>query len=209
MPTVVALERIDGAPKRRRVVFDDASEVELALEVALAAGLVPGASVARSVVAEARTRDALQQAERDALSLLGRKDLSVGELQRKLATNGHPDSVIDQILEKCRQWGYLNNRRLAERIVADGVALKHHGPARLRHTLRSRGIEDTLAEDVLSNASENQPPPVEQAIAALKSKQRSYARLEPDVARRRMIAFLQRRGFGFDTIREALGLLKE
>ena len=209
MPTVTALEEVPGDAKRRHVIFADAPTVELSLEIALEAGLLPGRTVPPSVIEQACWKDALKRTENDALSFLSRKDLSETELRRRLLSRGHAEEYVEAIIEKCRQWGYVDDRRLAEQLVADGVALKHLGPARLRQKLRERGIGEELAEEVLRTFENRQPPLVEQAVSALRGKMRAYARLVPEVARRRMIAYLQRRGFDFDTIREALRRIGE
>ncbi len=202
MPTVVALDEIDGEPKRRRVVFEGAEAIEIAYESALAAGLLPGRTVDAGAISEAVSDDAARVAERQALSLLSRRNLSESELRKKLVPS--PPAIIDRIVEKCIEWGYLDDKRLAEAIVHDGIELKHHGPARLRRTLRERGIDRDLADEALASSAVDQPSAVEQAMAALSSKRRSYARLEPEVAKRRMMGFLQRRGFDFGTIKEAV-----
>jgi len=204
MPKVTSLEEIPENRKRRHVVFADAPTVELSLEVACAAGLLPGRTVSRAAVRKAQKEDALRRAEEDALALLRRKDRSEAELRRALASAGHGAEVVEAILKKCRGWGYLDDRRLAERLVSDGIELKHLGPARIKRQLRERGLDPALGESVRKQVAGEEPSLVERAVAALASKRKSYARLEPEVARRRMIAFLERRGFEFDTIRKAL-----
>jgi len=204
MPKVTSLEEIPENRKRRHVVFADAPTVELSLEVACAAGLLPGRTVSRAAVRKAQKEDALRRAEEDALALLRRKDRSEAELRRALASAGHGAEVVEAILKKCRGWGYLDDRRLAERLVSDGIELKHLGPARIKRQLRERGLDPALGESVREQIAGEEPSLVERAVAALASKRKSYARLEPEVARRRMIAFLERRGFEFDTIRKAL-----
>jgi len=204
MPTVRALEPIPHQPSRRRVVLSDGEAIELSLEVILAADLVPDKTVSPSALAEAQRTDSLKQAEHDALAMLGRKALSVAELKAKLAANGYDQETIDRVIIQCREWGYLDDRRLAEAVIAEGVELKHHGPMRIRQRLRARKIDPDLVEQAERKLAPGQPPLLEQALAALKTKERAYARLTPEVARRRMTAFLQRRGFDFDTIREAM-----
>ena len=121
MPKVTSLEEIPENRKRRHVVFADAPTVELSLEVACAAGLLPGRTVSRAAVRKAQKEDALRRAEEDALALLRRKDRSEAELRRALASAGHGAEVVEAILKKCRGWGYLDDRCLAERLVSDGI----------------------------------------------------------------------------------------
>ena len=207
MPKVARLEELEGGGNRRRVVFDDGSSVELAPEVALSAGLLPGRSVSRASVERARRDDGLRAAEKDALRLLSTKDRSQAELRKELARRGHGEEAIAATVERCRRWGYLDDGRLAGQIVTESLGRRKLGPARVRRTLRERGIDEATAASALANSRLDEPSLVEQALAALKPKLRSYGRLEPQVARRRMVAFLQRRGFDFATVRKALAQL--
>jgi regulatory protein len=203
MPTVSDVQKIDDEPKRRRVVFEDASDIEISYEISLATGLLPGRTVEADIVEDACRRDRLRGAEVEALALLNRKEHSESSLRKRLLKSGHPDHVVTDVLAKCVECGYVDDRRLAEHIVHDGVELKRHGPARLKRTLMERGVGRELADEVLSAARDDQPSQVEQALLALRSKQRTYARLEPEIAKRRMMGFLQRRGFDFGTVKEA------
>lgn len=204
MPTITALKEIPRTPKRRIVEFSDAEPVELSLEVVVLNGLLVGRTVSMETLASARKDDALKTAETFALKLLSRKNCSEQALRKALKGQGYPEPVAEEIVAKCRQWGYLNDKRLAELVVNDAIARKHLGPARIRQTLRDRGITAELGVAAQERAAAVEPPLVEQALAALKGKERGYARLDAETAKRRTIAFLQRRGFGFDTIRAVL-----
>ncbi len=211
MPTVKALEEIPnerGKRDRRNVVFEGASTVELSLEIAMRAGFVPGREIDAASIRIAVEEDGLARAEKDAMAMLSRKDFTERELRDRLAKREHQPKAIETVIERCLGWGYLDDSRFAERFVSDSIELKRHGPTRIRQALRKRGVPDQLAEEALAKARAETPSLVDQACAALVSKRRSYARLEPEVARRRMTAFLQRRGYDFDTVRSAIKLFE-
>jgi len=209
MKTIAALTQIPGKPKRMRVEFRNGESVELGVDIIARHRLLAGRAVSAEALRAAREEDARKEAEAAALKLLNRKNCSEQELRRALKANGFGERVVDEVVEKCRGWGYLNDRRLAEMVVTDAIERRHLGPARIRQTLRKRGVDDALGVSAQKRAADSEPPLVEQALAALKGKERTYARLDRETARRRMIAFLQRRGFSFDTIRAALERLGE
>lgn len=202
MPKVISLDEIPREPKRRIVVLDDGRELPLSLEIALAAGLIAGREVKETAVTEAVERDALKEAMDTAIKLLTRKDQSEAQLRRALAEFGR--KAADEVVEKCREWGYLDDRRLAEGIVGDSIRLKKLGPRRIRQELRKRGIDEELAEEVRQERASDEAPLVERAIEALETKRRSYGRLDEQTARRRAMGFLQRRGFDYETVRAAV-----
>lgn len=202
--TIAALTQIPGKPRRMRVEFRNGEPVELAMDIIARHRLLVGHAVSAETLRAAQEEDARKEAETAALKLLNRKNCSEQELRRTLRANGFGERLVDDVVDKCRGWGYLDDRHLAEMVVTDAIERRHLGPARIRETLRKRGL-DTPAQQPSGGESSL----VDQALAALKGKERTYARLDRETARRRMIAFLQRRGFSFDTIRAALARLGE
>jgi SOS response regulatory protein OraA/RecX len=58
---------------------------------------------------------------------------------------------------------------------------------------------------VEAEEDESYPDEVEMGKRLVQGKQRVYANLAPAVRERRLMAFLQRRGFSYDVIRRILG----
>jgi regulatory protein len=207
MPIVRSLNEIpdDRSKRRRRIIeFENAESIELDMEVAYYQGMLPGAEVSADVIKNAIQADRLKCAETEALRLLARKDYTESGLLKKLMAGGHTEEHANPIVERCLEWGYLDDSKFAERLIADCVNLRKLGPVRVRSELRRRGVPDEIAEAALDTASETAEAPVDQALRALAGKRRTYARLDPDVAHRRMYGFLQRRGFTSDIIRNAV-----
>lgn len=202
--TIAALTQIPGKPGRMRVEFRNGEPVELAMDIIARHRLLVGHAVSAETLRAAQEEDARKEAETAALKLLNRKNCSEQELRRTLRANGFGERLVDDVVDKCRGWGYLDDRRLAEMVVTDAIERRHLGPARIREALRKRGLEASTQQP-----SGGESSLVDQALAALKGKERTYARLDRETARRRMTAFLQRRGFSFDTIRAALARLGE
>lgn len=207
MPTVKAIEEIPNDPRKRRrrvIVFDDAASVELDHALAIAAGIRVDAAIPQADLAELVRKDRIAAAEKDALTLLTRRDHSEAELRKKLRAKDHDATAIDVVIARCKNWEYLDDERFAKQLVNDAINLKRLGPARIKQKLGQLGIDDDIARKAVSHAEENGPSPVEQALSALATKRRNYARLDTETARRRMYGFLQRRGFDFDTVRAAV-----
>jgi len=175
MKTIAALTQIPGKPKRMRVEFRNGESVELGVDIIARHRLLAGRAVSAEALRAAREEDARKEAEAAALKLLNRKNCSEQELRRALKANGFGEGVVDEVVEKCRGWGYLNDRRLAEMVVTDAIERRHLGPARIRQTLRKRGVDDALGASAQKRAADSEPSLVEQALAALKGKERTYA----------------------------------
>lgn len=78
-----------------------------------------------------------------ALRLLGRREHSRLELERKLSGRETPPSTIASVLDQLEQEGLLQEERFVETYVAERFD-KGFGPLRIRAELQTRGIGDEL-----------------------------------------------------------------
>jgi regulatory protein len=142
-----------------------------------------------------KSKSSASEAVAAALRLLSRSDKTEAELRRKLVGFGFSASAIDVALERCREYNYIDDRRFAvER--ARGLMRRGRGVGcKLAMDLRRRGISDEIASEAMVVAAEEFPS--EQILADLVERRFpdfSYADAD-DKQRRRVVSFLQRRGF--------------
>jgi regulatory protein len=134
-----------------------------------------------------------------AVKLLGMRALTTLELQQRLARRGYVADQIQAVVARLTASGYLDDEEYA-RAWARARAHRHSvGPARLRRELRSKGIADTEISDALREAfGERDAREVAEAAAVRKAK--TLRGLTPEVARRRLGAFLTRQGFAVEVV---------
>ncbi len=145
-------------------------------------------------------------AQATALRLLTIRDRSEAELAERLRRKGFAEAAVAEALQRCRELGYLDNRRYAaERarfLLRSGRAV---GP-RILADLKSRGIAEPDARAALEEASREYS---EQRILADALARRfagfSYHQAD-DRERRRVVNYFQRRGFPASRV---LAFLKE
>lgn len=130
-----------------------------------------------------------------AVRVLARRDHSVAELERKLHGKGFSAGVVAELIARLGKSGYLDDRRFAERWAESAVRNgRGYGP-RLRLELARRGVCREIIADVLSGIAASHGE--EETLAALVT--RRFAGFDPESAsdrdRRRVVAYLQRRGF--------------
>jgi regulatory protein len=80
-----------------------------------------------------------RKALNDALRWLAGRDHSKYELGRKLSRRGAPPAVVDRVLRKCEDLGYLDDNRTAELLIGL-LARKGYGFKRIRHELQLKGL---------------------------------------------------------------------
>jgi regulatory protein len=144
--------------------------------------------------------DAVDEIYAYALKLLRVRDYTIAELEKKLATKFGtvPQAVLDLLIQK----RFLNDRRFAENYVA---RRKDRGVSRLRQELIDKGVQDEMADEILSNADF---PSLKQVVAAKMSSWKLRVPLQSRDAAR-LFRALVRLGYDEDAIREEIEHLEQ
>ncbi len=139
-----------------------------------------------------------------ALRILTRRDYSQAELRQRLIDKGFAPAAIESALQRCLELGYLDDARYA---LNRATSLMNQGRAvgkRILLDLRQHGVNEETATRALQLAREACDE--DQLLANL--LQRRFANFNYDSApakeRRRVVHFLQRRGFTIDRIMSQL-----
>lgn len=126
-------------------------------------------------------------------------------LMRKLLLRRFSQIDAKAAVERLVREGYLQDRRYAERFIATARETGRFTGYRLRQELQRRGVGVELLDELLREL----PKEEGQLERAQNLVTRRYPGFEPQTAdereRRRVAGFLQRRGYGYDVVREVLG----
>jgi len=139
-----------------------------------------------------------------ALRLLTGRDLSTARLRHKLQSKGHADSDIDAAIERCQNLGYLDDLRLARNRVRSQLSQGKMTGRRLSVDLRQQGLTEQVASQAMEEATAEFDQ--EEVLAELVARRfPNFCYLQANAGeRRRVVQFLQRRGFPFDQIMTTL-----
>ena len=134
------------------------------------------------------------------LRLLARRDYGTTELQRRLLAKGFDAAAVDRAVARATELGYLDDARYVERLTRSLLESGRAAGPRLTLELRRRGLPDELltATATAAHAAESEESALRDLIARRFSSF-NYATAD-NKARRRVIHFLQRRGFALDRI---------
>jgi regulatory protein len=135
-----------------------------------------------------------------AMASLGSRLHSRAELHRKLMRREYGEAVVDAVLADLERMGYVNDEQFAKTKAMSAAQYKHHGRRRASITLRQAGVSGAVANRALDDVYGSHDSTAVARQLAEKQAPR-LRKLEPMVARRRLVGMLQRRGFDYESIK--------
>jgi regulatory protein len=200
--TVTALVYQHNQRERVDVFLDGSPGFSLA--AVLAASLTVGQNLDDESVAELQQADAREQAFARALHFLSFRPRSTAEICHYLTTRGVTEADADIVVERLARIGYLDDQAFAQAWVASRNRLRPRGAQALRYELQQKGIHPEIIRAVLAELE-----PAELAYAAARPQAERWRHLDAQTFRRKMSAFLSRRGFAYDAIRVTIDRLRQ
>jgi len=202
VPTLTALAPDPRQPGYRLVEVDRGRFASLPVAALEPLSLQLGTELAPAVLDRLRELADVEAAERAALRALARRAHARLDLQRRLVKKQHPPAAVEAALGRLTIRGLLHAQRFAEQYAALR-ATRGRGPARLLRDLQAQGVERRMAEHAVRRALEEEgiDPGLEaRAVAAKRARQ--LAGLPVPVRKRRLLAFLVRRGYAGVQLKE-------
>ncbi|HEV2149275.1 MAG TPA: regulatory protein RecX [Longimicrobiaceae bacterium] len=201
---ITAIEPQKNHPDRVNVHVDGAFRLALGAEIAWGAHLHVGDTVTEAQLAELERRDRLWKAREAALNLLSFRPRSGQELRRRLREKEFPEEVVEECLAGLEGTGLVDDSAFAATFVRDRVRFKPRGRRRLAQELRMKGVDMDTAHEAISEVFEDAEVSETELAREAAAKWSPRAGEDRNRARQRFYAFLARRGFGGDAIREVM-----
>ena len=125
---------------------------------------------------------------------------SEGRLRAKLGDRGHDPATSERALERARSERLVDDVALLTALIAERRA-RGHADARLRRDLRDRGFTGAQIDEMLARHASTDPAAA--AFAVAREQAARHRGVEPEVAVRRTVGALVRRGHGEGLARKA------
>lgn len=189
---------------RASVFIDDRFAFGLAVDLVIEAGLRKGVVLTAEEQRALLVRQESFAARASALSGLTRRARTAEEVRRSLLQKGFAESVVDDTVDDLERLGVVDDEAYARAFVRGRFEGRGYGPARLRQDLQRKGVDRSTIDAALADLVEAEDLG-DEARQQAERKWRTL-RSEEDVRKRKKktMDFLVRRGFGFDTAREAV-----
>lgn len=166
--------------------------------------LSEGMSVSPSALEQIKGADILRKAKKRSLYLLGERDMCRGELLSKL-TKTYGSEIAEEAVDYAAELGYINDEEYAPKLAEYLIRRKRWGVYRAKRDMIHRGLDAELVENTLAEFSEEE---LDEELCGLIEKKYSSKISDYD-DRRRTIAALMRRGYGYASIKRCIERLLE
>lgn len=168
------------------------SETEL-----LNSGIKIGQELDQANLEALKAKAVLDKAYDRSLNLISRRMRSEWELRDYLKRKEYDEGVQDAVVARLEDRGYINDTEFAKRWVENRRLLKAMSKRRLSQELRQKRIKDEIIQLTL-DADETDELEVLRDLVERKRKQTKY---KEDV---KLMQYLARQGFSYDTIKRAM-----
>ncbi len=130
------------------------------------------------------------------------------ELRRALIKKGEPAVDVDAAIERLRGAGLLDDASYARQLARSKALGSGQSRRRIAQELARRGVARDLSDKAIAEVFEdegvNESANIERVA---RKKMKTLAKLDAHTQRRRLYAFLARRGYDVDAIGEIVGRL--
>ena len=149
-----------------------------------------------------KSKDPRVVARSYAFRLLSYRSRSRREMLEKFRSKEFEPEDIDAVMEFLEKSNLINDVELALELLSYSAGSRPLGKNGIRMFMLKRGLDRSLVDDTLSDHTSEMEEKTAMEFAERKS--RVLSNYPPKVARRRLWAMLQRRGFRNDVIRKAV-----
>jgi regulatory protein len=203
MPTITKISEQKRRENRRNVYLDGMFAFGCNLNVVAKFRLREGLTLSEEEVLAIQRGEVKQECFDAAMRFLESRLHSTAEMRRKLMRREWGETAIDETLADLTRLGYLNDDTFAKAKALSAAERKHHGQRRAMMELMKAGVKSDVARRALGEVYSTVDSTAVARELAMKQAPR-LRKLDPLVARRRLVGMLQRRGFDYDAIRPLL-----
>jgi len=197
MATITKLETQKRDKERVSVYMD--GEFAFGLTAVAAAGLRTGQELGEADIAALQNKEQLEKAKRSALDLINRRPRSTEEIAQHLRRKEMPEAVVEQVIARLTEVELLNDAAFAAYWIEQREAFKPRSRLALGQELRQKGISRSIIDGALQNFDESAA-----AEQAARKQAGRWSHLTEQEFRDKLGSYLQRRGFSYEVVREAI-----
>lgn len=195
-------------PGRFEIVVDGVTIATLSLDAIERLGLYTGTRWTESLASRAATEQAALHTFDRAANMLAARPRAARDLERLLVRKGEPAKHAGAAIARLTALGALDDARFARQFIRSKIAGAGLSRRRLQSELWRRGVAREVIDAALAEVLVEDEVDEDAQIAQVAAKKlRTLRSLDPATARRRLYAFLARRGYDASAIRRLMDTL--
>lgn len=202
--TRVAFQQHDQS--RVNIYIDGEFAVAVDAVEAVDRGWRAGRQLTGAELAELRQAGEHSKARMVVIDLLSRRPRSRRELTDRLRRRGIAEAVIERVLDDLTRRGFVDDAAFARYWVENRQANQPRGQRALAAELRAKGVEREVIDQAVTAGLGDETAA---ALALARRRARSLHEADPLRFRQRLGAFLQRKGYAYETVREVVRLVQD
>jgi regulatory protein len=191
---VTALKAQKKNPNRISVYLD--GEYAFGLARIVAAWLKIGQQLGDEEINRLRQQDTQEAAYQKSLRFLGYRPRSELEIQRKLSEQGYEEAVVTAAIQRLKENGFLGDEQFARDWVENRTTFRPRSKRMLALELRQKGVGEETIQRTLAETGDEDNLAYQTAVKYA----HRLVRLDWETFRKRLGAYLMRRGFSYGTI---------
>lgn len=208
MATITAVTEDRRRDGRYAVQLDGVAAATVSVEAIGRLRLAVGRELTESDVAALHEEGEVLAAYDCALTLLAFRDRSAAELRRRLLQKGVAADHADRAIVGLVAREIIDDRKYAVAVVRAKAVSGGASRRRVEQELGRRGVARDVAQGAVEEVWRDEAVDQTETIVRLARKRAAtLAYLDPATRRRRLFAFLARRGYDGDEIRRALDVV--
>ncbi len=204
MPRITKIEPQKKNPKRRSIFLDGEFAFGLDEEVLYKYGLKIGEELNQKEIDQILKSEVKKESKDAALKFLSYRMRSEKEVRDKLKKKEFARDIIDEVIGDLKRVNLLDDYEFTSAWIRDRISNKPRGRTLLKQELWKKGIKEEIIEKVLKDYFEDEDEELNLAKKLLEKRKKRYENLNKNVAKRRMMSFLLRRGFSYEIVKEVL-----
>jgi len=192
--------------ERYNIFLDDVYSFSVHESSLVKFGLTKGMTLDEFLKDDLIYEEEIQRAFNRALHFLGYRMRSEQEVRQKLSEAEFGEAVIREAILKLKKLDFLDDTAFSEALLSTQKSSSGKGPEAIRQEMKKKGIDPSVQESVLEAYD-----PVEQLATAKRLAEkaaRKHAAIAPAQLKQRIQNALQRKGFSFDIIKEAVNSIE-
>ncbi len=199
MPVITKLERQKHKDTRVSVFVDNEYAFSLSDELIIEYKVAVGKDVTLLPLKEMAEEDEFKRAMDCAFKHMSVSEKSEKQLREHLEKKEFSEKIIERTVLRLKELNYIDDLSYARAFVEHTST---SGKRAILYKLKTKGISEEIINEVFEDISDEDQ--LENAIELLKKQMPKYSKYDNYEKKRRLNAFLARKGYEWDIISEAI-----